>query len=396
MAIGIQKRNLRSYEFRKHRYKQRAIVIGVIGIVLLIALGAFAFYQIVNRKYSDYQVVHTTKRQDSDSARYVSYGSGVLKYSKDGATAMDSAGNLLWSGSYEMKDPIVDICEKYVTISDKGYKTIQIYDGTGGVSTINVNYPIVKTEVANQGVIAVLMDGAGVNYIELYSKDSKEGESLVDIRTVDEDDGYPLDITLSNDATKLVTSYVTMNNGSMQNKITCYNFDEVGQNKTWRIVGAYDYGTTFVPDVQFVNNDTFCIFGDNKFSIYSMKEIPELIKEEPISQKIKSVFYNEKYIGLVLNSKDTDEKRDVLLYDLKGNKIFDKETSFEYANIMVSGNELLLYSDLEWMIWRIHGKEKLDYTFGSSISYIYPVNNVNKYIVIDASEMKEIRLIGKK
>lgn len=394
MAIGIQKHNLRSYEFRKHRFKQKTAIIIIIGMVLVLILGTFAFYQIQNRRYTGYQVIRTVKRQDSDSARYISYGSGMLRYSKDGATAIDNAGNLLWDGPYEMKDPIVDICDKYVAVSDRGYKTVQIYDGDGGISTVNVNYPIIKTEVANQGVIAVLMDGTDANYIELYSKDSKDGDPLVAIRTIDEESGYPIDITLSEDGTKLVTSYIAMNNGAIQNKVTCYNFDEVGQNKTWRIVGAYDYGKTLVPNVQFINNNTFCAFGDNKFSIYSMKQIPELVKEEKISSQIKSVFFSEKYIGYVLNSKDKEDKYEVLLYNLSGKKVLDKKMNFDYNNISLSGDEIIFYSDLYWVIWRVNGKEKLNYTFSNAISYVLPVNNMDKYIIVDSDKLNEVKLIS--
>lgn len=393
MAVGIEKRELRSFEMRKQKHKQRIVIIAIVIVLIACAIGTFVIYQILNKKYTSYQVIHTIDRTDSSSAKYLSYGSGVLRYSRDGAMAMDGAGNLLWNGTYEMNDPIIDICEKYVAVSDRGYETVQLYNGEGGATTIKVNNPIIKTEVANQGVVAVLMDGKDVNHIEFYSA---EGEYLAGIRTVAADDGYPIDMSLSDDGKKLVTSYISINNGTIQNKVAFYNFGEVGKNYIGNVVGGYSYKNTLIPNVQFVNNNTVCAFGDNKFAIYSMKEIPELKCEVNLQSKVKSVFHNEKYIGFVLENKKGDNKYRILTYDFEGKVKLDKTTNTDYVNISLSGDELILYSNTEWTIWRMNGEEKLKYTFGSNISYILPVDNLEKYIVIDDLKMKEVKLIEKK
>ncbi len=390
MVIEIEKRELRSYEIRKRKHKQRVTGIVIILVFVLIGIIAFAVNQILHKNYTNYQVIHTTERNDSSSARYQSYDSGVLRYSRDGAMAMDGAGTLLWNGTFEMKDPIIDSCNKYVAVSDRGYKMVQLFDGEGGMSTINVLNPIMKTEVANQGVVAVLMDDTEVNYIGVYDE---EGNSLVDIRTAAEKDGYPIDFSLSNDGKKLVTSYVTINSGTVQNKVTFYNFSEVGQNYGERVVAGIDYEQTLVPKVQFINNDTVCAFGDDKFDIYSMEEIPKLIVETTLPSEIKSIFYNEKQVGFVLNNLEGDDKYRIMLYDLKGKIVLDKTINYEYDNITLSGDELMIYSNLEWIILRSNGEEKFHYTFENNISYIAPVNNIDKYIIIDDLNMEEIKLV---
>lgn len=389
MAIELEKRDLRSYELRKRKHKQVITAITIVTIIISLGLIGFFVKLFLNKNYSKYEVLHSMERSDTSFSRYESYGSGILKYSKDGAMAMDGAGNLLWNGPFEMKDPIVDITGKYVALADRGYDTIHIFNGNGGMETVNTNNRIIKIEVANQGVVAALLDGPDVNYIQLYTE---EGSMPVDIRTLNEKDGYPVDIALSQDGRKLVTSYVSILNGVTQSKVTFYNFGGVGQNYIGKVVGGFDFGQTIVPDVDFINNDTVCAFGDDKFSIYSMKEKPELVYEEKLSAEVKSIIHSEKYVGLVLNN-DGEEKNRIVIYDLKGKVIFNETTNLDYNKIFISGDEVIAYSDNEWNIWNLSGSKKFHYTFDANISYILPVNNVDKYILVDDTSINEIKLL---
>lgn len=392
MATGLERKELRSYEIRKRKHKKRVLTIITISILTVLAAAAIFVYQLLHKNYTDYQVIHTTERIDSSTSKYLSYGTGTVRYSRDGAMAMDGSGNLLWNGSYEMKDPMIDICGKYVVVSDRGHETIQIYNGEGGVSTINVLNPILKVEVANQGVIAVLMDGVGENYITLYSL---EGKALVDIGTTASENGFPVDMTLSDDGRKLVTSYVSINNGTMENKVTFYNFGEVGQNYSWRIVASFDYGESLVPNIEFIDNNTVCAFADNKFSIYVMEQVPKLTCEVTLPSEVTSIFYNENNVGFSLRNKEGDAPIRILVYNLNGKVQLDKNLTLEHANIKMSGDELIIHSGEEWKIWRLNGGVKFDYAFDGNVSYILPVNNLERYIVIDDKNINEVTLIEK-
>jgi hypothetical protein len=389
MAIELDKHNLRSYDQRKRKHKQVITIITLISVFVCLGILVLFIDLLIHKNYTSYQVIHSTKRSDSNSAEYTGYKSGVIRYSNDGAMAMDGAGNLLWNGTYEMKDPIVDVCGKYAAVSDRGYKMVEIFDGEGKMTTVTVTHPIVKTKIAEQGVIAVLMSEDNLDYISFYSAD---GEALVDIRTQNSKDGYPVDFALSKDGRKMVTSYITMSDGVVNSKLSFYNFGEVGQNYVSRVVAGLNLGQTIIPNVEFVNNDTVCAFGDNKFTIYSMEETPELVYQEDLKAEVQSVLHSEKYSGLVLKNEDTKDKYRVVIYDLKGKKILDKNMNYDYSTIYLSGDELIMYTNLEWIIWKIGGKEKLHYTFDSDISYILPVNHNDKYIVIDGKDINEVKL----
>lgn len=393
MAIELEKRELRSYEVRKRKHKRRMLILGILLAVIVLVVTFFIVRNILHKDYDNFEVVQTFERGDSNAAKYIPYEGGLLRYSRDGAVAMESSGKQLWNVTYQMKEPIVDICNKYVAVSDKGYKTIQIYDGNGKNFTINVLLPIIKVKVASQGVVAVLMDGGNTNELKLFTQ---EGDTIIESRTVAEKDGYPLDFSLSKDGKKLVTSYATFSSGSLQSNVTFYNFGSVGQNAEDRIVGAIAFGQTLVPDVEFITNDIVAVFGDNKFSLYSMEQKPKLIYEESFTKEIKTILHNEKYIGFIFNNSEDSDKYQLVLYNIQGKLILNRGLNFDYDTAMLAGDEILLYSNLEWMIVKANGQEKFKHTFESNISYIMPLNNIDKYILIDNQKIDEVKLLESK
>lgn len=393
MAIELEKRELRSFEIRKRKHKQKITMLISILIVVVLGVSAFVINQIIHKNYTGFEVISNIERSDSNSAQYISYGTGVLRYSRDGAMAMDGAGNLLWNGTYEMKDPIVDISDKYVVISDRGSKQLHIFNGQGKMTTINVLNPIIKAVTSSHGVVAVLMDGDKVNSVEVYSEDSDA--YLVQSRTIKVEDGYPVDLSISQDGRKLVTSYISINNGVAQSILTFYNYGGVGKGYIDKIVGIYDLGQAIVPDVEFINNNTVAVFGDNKLNIVSIQETPKVVFEETFTSEIKSVVYNNEYVGYILNNIESEDKYQVKVYDTEGKIVLNQNFNYNYENVLLSGEELVFYSDMEWIILKLNGEEKLHYKFDNKIVFVAPVNNLDKYILIDGVNMMEVKLVEK-
>ncbi|MDR1699744.1 MAG: DUF5711 family protein, partial [Lachnoclostridium sp.] len=138
------------------------------GILLVILIYIIYLVYFSNPLYRSYDVVSEWKREDSNTVKYMSYGENYLKYSKDGASAFDSEGNILWNGGYEMEAPYADICGDYVVISNLGGKECYVFNGSDSGTKIETTLPIVKAHVAGQGVTAVLLEDADSNIIHLY------------------------------------------------------------------------------------------------------------------------------------------------------------------------------------------------------------------------------------
>lgn len=70
--------------------------------------------------------------------------------------------------SVRNETPIVDVCGDYLAIADKNSNTIYIFNKKGKVGEVNTSYPIIKIEVAQQGVVAALLEMKQVQIILNY------------------------------------------------------------------------------------------------------------------------------------------------------------------------------------------------------------------------------------
>lgn len=390
MAIELEKKDAQYFASRKRRHKRMVVFVIISILIIATVVISFFIYQQKNIYYTDYILTDSTERKDSSYTNYLGYNKGVLRYSKDGAMAMDFKGNSIWNSTYDMHNPMVDVCGEYVIISDQDNKSLELINEAGHVNSLEVLYPIIKAEVANQGVVAVLMDGGDENYIQIFST---TGKNLVNSRTIVEKDGFPVDFSLSKDGQKLVTSYISINGGIIQSKVTFYNFGSVGQNYEARVVGGFDYGQTLISRVEFINNDTVCVFGDDKFSIYNIEEIPKLIFEEPFETEVKSIAYSEDYIGIIQKNTDGNGQYKLRVYDCNGDTVLDEDISYNYSKFDIVKEELIFFSDTELNILRLKGKEKFNTTFDQYISYVFPMTFQDEYLIIDNSNVKRIKLV---
>lgn len=388
----------KDYRNRKKRYKRRRNFIIFALLLIIVSIGAFYIYRLKNKSYQNCKIINTYTVKGDLTSGYIKFGSNIVRYNKDGAEAIDNSGKVLWNGSYNMSDPIADTCGNYVMIADRGGKLIHIYDEKGKDKSITTIHNILKAKVASQGVVAALMEENDKNYIKLYYSDGSavsedDGDDvLVDSKSHVDTEGYPLDIALSEDGKKLAVVYMTVNTGKLICNIGFYNFGDVGQNYTDQYVGGYKTKTgVIVPEITFLNNNTVCAYKEDGFALYSMVEKPKKIKEETLKRKIESVIHNESYTGLVLE-KTENEPRKILLYNLSGSVILDKNLDFDYNSIKLYGDEIVMHNDTSSYILKTNGKVKFHHTFDENIVDLYPINNLDRYFLANDKKISEVLL----
>lgn len=358
------------------------IVAGIIGLLL------YNKYK-ENRIYSDYDVLHTKEIDKSVECRYYKYASGILCYTDDGMSYIKN-GKEIWNHAYEMKNPVIDICGDYVAVGNFKSNQIHLYGIEGDDTTISTEYSLINVEVSEQGVVAAVLEDEDANYFQVTDKD---GENLVTGRTVLKGNGYPLDFSLSLDGKKMVVSYIYVSGGVSQSKVLFYNFSEIGQNATDRMVGGFNqYTSTIVPEVEFVNNNTAIAIGDNMFTIYKMKEIPSLVKEIELEDRIKSVFYSEKYLGLVFESDDSQKAYTLKVYNLNGENIYTTEIDDNYTELQFAGDCILKYSDTACQLISVNDVIKYEHTFDVGVKKMIPISGNSKFILVSSNKIENIKL----
>lgn len=379
----------KDYENMLIKHRRRMMILVAVLIIIAIAIVISVKIFLDNRVYDTYEISNTTNMGDVTKCRFYKYGSGVLRYSNDGISYI-VGDDTIWNQAFEMKQPVVDVCEGYMAIADLEDTTVYIYNESGQQGIIETENPILALEVANQGVVAVITQNDITNVIEMYDK---EGTNIAMGQTVLSGDGCPLDISLSNDGTKLIVSYVYLENSMAKTKVIFYNYSGVGKNEVGRIVGGFqNYGESIISKVEFVTNDVAAAFGDNILTIYGIEEKPSVIKEMEVEKEIESIAYNSKYILLVLKSENAVNQHILNGYDLNGKKVLDTIVDFQYTDVQLQNNMIIFNNSEQMYMLSMDNVKKFEGKINEGIIKVIPAKAENKFIIITNEEAEEIKL----
>lgn len=373
--------------------KKNMIPFIVLAIVLIVFITSI-YYRTNYGTYLEYEVVSSVEKSQESSSTYVSYNSQLLKYSRDGATTLNEKLDYIWNGSYEMKDPIVHTCNDYVVIGDRGSRLVQIFNESGVVNSFVVDHPILGVQIASQGVVSVMMEEDNTVYVVLYKSN---GSLIATIQKQISESGFPLSMALSKNGTKIVLSFLDVLSGTLKTNVACYNFDEVGRNENNNFVGGNIYEGELISKVEFVTNDVVCFYKESGFVLYPMvrKLGASPIVEIHFDTPIRSIFSSSSYVGFVVDSKTDDYKYEIIVYNLKGDKVLDQGIDFEYSNITIVDSDIVLYNYSECYVLNVSGSVRFQYQFPKGIHGIFPLSK-NKFYLVQGDSIEVIQLRGKK
>ena len=372
------------------------IAAGAAAVILLsVLLAAWIGKNKKNRRtYVNFDVIgKTVEFGETSEVHYLPSGKGVFRYTRDGGEIIDKKGKSLVTVSYNMNKPYGATCGNAAAIGEIGGKSLVIVDHKGNVTPLTTPYPIVMVKVASQGVTAVLMNDGKQDFLDLYDS---EGSTIASANTLVTKDGFPVDITLSNDGTKLVTAYTYFENEKIQTKLTFYNFGPVGGNYVDGIVAVRMFEGEMIADIEFADNNTVVAYGDSVVRIFDMEEIADLKKELTIKEKIRSVACSDKNIGLIVESHEKGGNYLVRVYDLDGKQTDEKSITESYDRFQLQGGDVILFNEKELYIYRIGGRDKIRVEMRKNLCYVAPVDGVNEFVFVGETYLERIRLVGEK
>jgi hypothetical protein len=377
-------------KINKKKLKIFLVLFFVLAVLLIGLYEYFRFYQ-----YTDYSVVWQKNMNQGSYIGYLNYGSNVLKYSKDGATCLNAKGKEEWIQSYEMNSPTASVNGDYAAIADQQGNSIYIFDKLGNTGIVTTVLPIVKVTVSDYGVVAAILEDSNSNFIYFYNRDG----TTLDVKIkafLGGDSGYPVDISLSPDGTQLIGAYAYIKNGALNGRVAFYNFSEIGKSNPDRLVGGFDkpYESSLVAQVCFLDNTYSCAFADNSLSFYSTKNelSPELLKQIPVKEQIKSVFHSNKYVGVIVDNPKGENPNRLDIYKCNGKPVFSKGFHYPYTNASIDGERVILYNEDSCRVYSMSGRLKFSGTFDFPVSKIRNGKLPNTLIVTGPQIMKEIRL----
>ncbi|MBR3244269.1 MAG: hypothetical protein IKN57_01365 [Parasporobacterium sp.] len=374
----------RQYSVKKRKRRITITIILASLITLLLVAGAWFYFYM--RTFSSYAVLETLDISNSDERTvFLREKRGYIKCASDGVTFFDRKG-ILWAETYEMAQPLVDVCSPYFVVADLKGSDIYVYDESGLVNRMSVSHPILDVEISDQGVVAAATNDGTSNYIEILDKD---GNELLTAKSVFNTSGYLMDISMSPDGSSLAAAFIYVSEGTLESKVVFYDFAGEGE-----ISGGFNqYKDTVVTNVEFMNPTTVCAVGDNAITIYKVKPAPTIVYEDlNLKWEIQSAFFDENRLGLVVEDETSDFGNVIKVYNPSGKLIMDQGTDFAWNHASFAGDNVLLYSADDCELYSFYGRLRFAGTFDDRIEYLLPCETSRDFIYATASKTQFIRI----
>lgn len=372
----------------RHRAGQGLKLLICAVVVLGIVLGMWLWSK--NKTYSEYEVTASAERTDALNTQYAEYHGKILKYSRDGISCVNLKNEAVWSQTYNMQMPILDVCQSAVAVADQQGNEVYVFDASGFQTQITTLLPVQQISISSQGVVALLLNDSSASWIYLYDK---EGNKLTEARCSLEETGQPLSVSISSDGTKLAVSYLQVQSGQASSCVVFYNFGAVGGNFVDKIVSSKIYEGKVIPKVKYLSDSICAVVSDDGIIYYEGKEIPEEKASVTSEGEIRGVFFGEKTVGMVLDGTGEESSRyEVYLYNTDGELVMKQGTDLSYSQVKISGGDLLIFSENECEIYNAQGTLRYTGTFENALADIYKGSGLRNYVLVFSDRTEVIKL----
>ena len=350
-------------------------------IVATVALLSFVIYvSWRDKEYSEMVYVKGAPITNGSDAKIIGFDGYIVQYSKDGVSCLNADGQALWNQTYEMQSPIARTCGDAVAIGDYNGHNIYVNNINGALGEVDTNLPIRDFCISAQGVVAAVLDGTDVTWIYLYDA---QGNPLANFKTTMKDSGYPISISISPNAELVCVSYLYPKDGSVQSSVAFFNFGSVGQNSIDNYASGYDYPGVVVPYVQFMTADKSFALSDDRLMFYTGAEKPvSQIDNFTGEDQVRSVYFNESYVGLVFANNTDDGAYRLQVYNTSGNLTLTTYFDMDYSEIIFSNRQIVIYNEDEILLKDMNGHVKFQGNFEEPVRTVVPTSTMSKFILV--------------
>lgn len=374
-------------KIRKHKLTSvYRILLAVFGIAALAVLAAAQYKRHV---YTSYDILSSVPRQNILGSIDVRLGNAVLTYSKDGVHCTDLKGEVVWNQTYQMQEPLVAVCGDTVAIGDYNGRSIYVQNAQKQLGTISTTMPIREVTVSQSGMVTAVLADTDKAWVNTYNA---EGELLYYGEAHMDGAGYPCAISLSPGGELLGISYLYVDAGTLKTNIAFYNFQDVGESQTDKIVSTWSYSDLLAPMLRFMNDSAAFAVGDNRLMIYSGGRKPVSGLEHIYDEEVLSVFYNQSYVGLVFRSEQSDSLYRLDVYSAAAKEVGRFYFDIEYTDLFFDQDQFVAYNDTECVIMTLDGVEKFNGTFSKPVRLMLPGSGAYRYVLVTASSIDTIQM----
>ena len=376
---------------------RRIIIISAVAIAaVVIALYLIGMF----RKYSDFTVISTAQENNGAYSEYAAFCGNLLVYGSDGITCFDVDGNPLWSQSYEIEQPIFDMCGSYVVIAQRDGGAVYIFNEEGYVNRIDAADRVIMAAISSEGTLALIMEKSDGCILQMLSSD---GQSMAEGEIYTKNSGYPVGMDISYDGRLMAISCLTISSGNARTTVNFYSFSDAERSDS---AVSYVYDNLVAPEVKFLSEDKCVIVGDTCAYLYdtSADEPSQSGDGIMFDDKVVSVFEGGECFGVIFRNEnvryesadaDTPDNHTYRMdvYSARGSLVFEKGFDLDYQEVSFLDNgELCVLSEVSAIIYSDSGRERFSCSFGEEIRYILSQGNLNNYAFVYADRADRVRL----
>lgn len=375
-----------SAKIKEHKDSKRRVVIIIAASVAVLALLFTVLIRI--QSYSDYKVTGSFEVTDSGSGDYLEFNGCLVHYSADGIAGIDRQGNELWQQTFEMQNPLVDVCGDSLAIAEKEGTQVYIFSSAGKKGEIATQYPVLDVSVSAQGITAVTMSDGNAARIICCSTD---GEVLVESKASIGETGYPLDCAISEDGSRLLVSYLVPGE-TLTSRLVCYRFQEDGVASGDLAVYDESFPDLLIPSVSFMGEHAIAA-GDGKLIFFDAGQDMNKNKELDFEETIVSLLKDSAHIALILRSEDGESAYHLKICNPGGNEIASVNLDSGFERAEFHSGKVILYSGQSCAIYDTKGKELFRGDFSEDVLHVYPLGGLNRYLVVLKDSVQTVRLV---
>ena len=388
-----EKREQKQESYKEKIARHKLASLSRILIAAAVFIGAVLFFYIQYKRhiYTDYEIIASVENVQLEGTTNVRLGNAILTYSKDGAHCTDARGNVVWNQTFQIQDVRLAVNGDTVAIGDYNGRSIYVANSEKLLGEITTTMPIRDLTVSKEGYVTAVLTDSDITWVNRYDS---SGEVKSEGRTHADDSGYPMALSLSPGGELLCVAYLYVDAGILKTKIAFYNFGPVGSNVTDRLVSTWSYTDMLIPYVRFLDDDTAVAVGDSRLMIYSGSHIPGSPEEHMIDREVRSIFYNERYVGLVFFSDNSENRYQIDVYDTETPNSKAKTFYFdiEYTDIFFEKGALVIYNEIECQVVTMDGIEKYHGNFAKPVGLMASAGKAYKYLLITDDSMDTIQL----
>lgn len=325
----------------------------LVGSLALLALGiaAFVLYQTGTlSKWFGWDldrvltVQETTVSLDADAYVTTKVSKDLLLRSNcSGLRASKASGVTAWDIAFQMTAPNLQVNGEYAAVADCEGTLAIVADQKGERYRVSVDKKIQMMALNAKGEMTLVLEDQAENWIQVYNN---EGTLLIERHTYQNKDGLVLAVALSDDTSRLVTSYYKFTGSACGSLLTAFDLSSKGVSLVDRILGSTTVEGEMVVDLFFAGTRCFFV-SESSFGVLLTEKEMSVSWREETGRKLEAVAFAGKTIALVFSEGriglKTNGDPGISVYNSDGTRVFFEKN--ESLSVLNAGNSSYIYGN---------------------------------------------------